>query len=65
MDTYFSEDVLTGMRCAEDKARRKKNRLRIKVGEEIYPVLRSFKTFNHLQSLLSVCYHFQPNFNSF
>ncbi len=42
MDTYFSEDVLTGMRRAEDKARHKKNRLRIKVGEEVYPVLRSW-----------------------
>ncbi len=42
MDTYFSADVLAGIRRAEDKARRKKNRLRIKVGEEVYPVLRSW-----------------------
>ncbi len=42
MDTYFSEDVLAGMRRAEDNARRKENRLRIKIGEETYPILRSW-----------------------
>ena len=42
MDTYFSKDILAGMRRAEDKARRKKNRLRIKMNEEVYPVLRSW-----------------------
>jgi len=42
MDTYFSKDVLAGMRRAEDKARRKKNRLRIHASDEIYPVLRSW-----------------------
>ncbi len=44
MDIYFSADILAGMRRAEDKARRKKNRLRIKMGEEIYPVLRNWSS---------------------
>lgn len=42
MDTYFSKEVLEGMRRAEDKALKSKNRLRIKVGDEFYPVLRSW-----------------------
>ncbi len=40
MDAFLSKEVLTGLERARKQAQRKKNRLRLHVGDEIYPLLR-------------------------
>ncbi|MBL1436364.1 MAG: hypothetical protein COB08_009225 [Rhodobacteraceae bacterium] len=40
MDTFLSKEVLNGLDRARKQAQRKKNRLRLHVGDEIYPLLR-------------------------
>ncbi|MCF6271990.1 MAG: hypothetical protein L3J37_02195 [Rhodobacteraceae bacterium] len=39
MDAFLSKEVLDGLERARKQARRKKNRLRLHVGDEIYPLL--------------------------
>ncbi len=39
MDAHLSKEILDGIKRARKMALRKKNRLRVHVGEEIYPVL--------------------------
>ncbi len=39
MDAHLSKEVMEGLRRARKQAMRKKNRLRLHVGDEIYPVL--------------------------
>ncbi len=38
MEAFFSNEVMDGIKAAQKKAERKKNRLRVHVGEDIYPV---------------------------
>jgi len=40
MDAFLPKEVLQGLARARKQAQRKKNRLRLHVGGEIYPVLR-------------------------
>ncbi len=44
MEAFFSSEVLDGIKSARNKAERKKNRLRVHVGEEIYPVFKFWGT---------------------
>ncbi len=39
MDAFLSDEVINGINRARMQALRKKNRLRLHVGEEIYPIL--------------------------
>jgi len=39
MDAFLSNEVLEGLERARKQAQRKKNRLRLHVGEEVYPLL--------------------------
>ena len=40
MDAFLSKEVLQGLERARKQAQRKKNRLRLHVGDEVYPLLR-------------------------
>ncbi len=40
MDAFLSDEVLQGLERARKQAQRKKNRLRLHVGDEIYPLLK-------------------------
>ncbi len=40
MDAFLSKEVLEGLERARKQARRKKNRLRLHVGDEVFPLLR-------------------------
>ncbi len=40
MDVFLPKEVLDGLARARKQAQRKKNRLRLHVGDEIYPILR-------------------------
>ncbi|MCP5085220.1 MAG: hypothetical protein GY952_00195 [Rhodobacteraceae bacterium] len=42
MDTHMSKEVLEGLRRAKAQSLHRKDRLRVVVGEEYYPVLRSW-----------------------
>ncbi len=44
METYFSPDVMAGLRKARMKDAMKKNRLRVHDGEVDYPVVRIWET---------------------
>lgn len=44
MTTYMSKEVAAGLAAAQKKAMKKKTRLRVHVGDEIYPVLRYSET---------------------
>jgi hypothetical protein len=43
VDAHLSKEVLEGLRRAGAQALRKKNRLRVHMGKEIYPVLRCWE----------------------
>ncbi len=40
MTTYFSKEVREGLAAAHRKALKRRNRLRVQAGEEIFPVVR-------------------------
>jgi len=44
MEAYFSKEVMDGLKRADALAERKKSRLRVQAGEEVYTVLRSWET---------------------
>ncbi len=42
MEAYYSKEVMDGLKRADALAQRKKSRLRVQAGDEIYRVLRSW-----------------------
>jgi len=44
MEAFISNEVLDGIKAARQKAERKKNRLRVHVGEDVYPVVKYWRT---------------------
>ena len=44
MSTFLSDEVKAGLEAARKSAQRKASRLRVHVGEDIYPVLRLWET---------------------
>lgn len=42
MEAYFSKEVMDGLRRADAVAERKKSRLRVHAGNEVFPVQRSW-----------------------
>ena len=44
MEAYFSKEVMDGLKRANALAERKKSRLRVQAGDDVYTVLRSWET---------------------
>jgi len=44
MEAFISNEVLDGIKAARQKAERKKNRLRVHVGEDVYPIVKYWRT---------------------
>jgi len=40
MEAYYSDAVMRGLKQAQKKAEKKKNRLRVHVGDDVYPVMK-------------------------
>lgn len=43
MEAFFSKEVMDGLKSARQKAERRKSRLCVHVGDEAYPVLKSWE----------------------
>ncbi|AJE45303.1 hypothetical protein [Celeribacter indicus] len=62
MTDFLPKEVLEGLELARRRDLKKKNRLRVRVGEETYPILRSWETgfaldrenTEHLRGLVDV-----------
>lgn len=44
MEAYFSKEIMDGIKRADALAQRKKSRLRVRVGDDVYSVLKSWDT---------------------